>query len=53
MQYRQGRINFQPVILMQQILAERQDELAASRGAVARAVVEIFKHSVAVGKHVS
>jgi outer membrane protein TolC len=42
-QYTQGKVNFQPVVYMQQILATRQDELAASRGQVAANVVAIYK----------
>jgi hypothetical protein len=42
-QYQRGKVNFQPVVYMQQILAARQDELAASRGAVAANVVAIYK----------
>ena len=42
-QYQRGRINFQPVVYMQQILAARQDELAVSRGAVAGNLVSIYK----------
>lgn len=42
-QYQRGSINFQPVVYMQQILASRQDELAASRGAVAANLVSVYK----------
>lgn len=43
LQYREGQINFQPVVYMQQILADRQDQLATSRGNAANAVVLIYK----------
>ena len=42
-QYQRGRINFQPVVYMQQILAERQDQLAESRGAVSANVVAVYR----------
>lgn len=42
-QYQRGRINFQPVVYTQQILAERQDQLATSRGAVSANVVAVYK----------
>ncbi|NOX56706.1 MAG: efflux transporter outer membrane subunit [Planctomycetes bacterium] len=42
-QYRQGKINFQPVVYMQQLLAARQDELAASRGAVDASAIAVYK----------
>jgi NodT family efflux transporter outer membrane factor (OMF) lipoprotein len=42
-QYRGGRVSFQPVVYMQQILARRQDELATSRGSVAANLVSIYK----------
>ena len=43
LQYREGQINFQPVVYMQQILADRQDQLATSRGNSANAVVLVYK----------
>ncbi len=42
-QYRRGRINFQPVVYMQQILAARQDELAATQGLMAQSVIDVYK----------
>lgn len=42
-QYREGRVSFQPVVYMQQILARRQDELASSRGTVAMNLVSVYK----------
>ena len=42
-QYRGGRVDFQPVVYMQQILTRRQDELASSRGLVAANLVSIYK----------
>lgn len=42
-QYQRGRINFQPVVYMQQLLAERQDQLAVSQGAIAGEVVAVYK----------
>jgi NodT family efflux transporter outer membrane factor (OMF) lipoprotein len=42
-QYKIGRVSFQPVVYMQQILALRQDELAISRGTVAMNLVSIYK----------
>ena len=42
-QYRRGSINFQPVVYMQQILADRQDQLARSRGAVSANLVSVYK----------
>ena len=42
-QYRRGRVNFQPVVYMQQILAGRQDQLTESRGAVASQLVAVYR----------
>ncbi len=42
-QYRRGKINFQPVVYMQQILADRQDQLATARGTVVVNVVSIYR----------
>ncbi len=42
-QYRRGRINFQPVVYMQQILAQRQDQLAATRGSVVLSLINVYK----------
>ena len=42
-QYRRGRVNFQPVVYMQQILAGRQDQLTASQGAVATQLIALYK----------
>ena len=42
-QYQRGKISFQPVVYMQQILADRQDQLATSRGAVVTNLISIYK----------
>ncbi len=41
--YNAGRGNFLPVVYMQDLLTQRQDELAVSRGTVALNVVTIYK----------
>jgi NodT family efflux transporter outer membrane factor (OMF) lipoprotein len=41
--YRNGKVDFLPVVYMQQILTARQDELATSQGRVAENVVAIYK----------
>jgi outer membrane protein TolC len=41
--WREGNIDFQPVVYMQQILTSRQDQLATSRGAVCENVVSVYK----------
>ena len=42
-QYRRGRVNFQPVVYMQQILASRQDDLASAQGDIALQLVALYK----------
>ncbi len=42
-QYRRGRVNFQPVVYMQQILAGRQDQLTEIQGAVATELIDIYR----------
>jgi len=42
-QYRSGKINFQPVVYMQQILADRQDQLATSQGTIVTNFISIYK----------
>ena len=43
LKYERGSGSFLPVVYMQEILTTRQDDLAASRGAVAGDVVSIYK----------
>ncbi len=42
-QYQRGKISFQPVVYMQQILADRQDQLATSQGTVVTNLISVYK----------
>jgi NodT family efflux transporter outer membrane factor (OMF) lipoprotein len=42
-QYRQGAIDFTPVFLFEERLAEQQDQLAASQGQIALSLVDLYR----------